>query len=287
MVAKIITSQPELSFSTLVDGMVAAAIAGARALLEAPAILLETKSDGSPVTPADLASDHAIRSVLQQHFPALPVISEECNQHPACDVTRDAFFLVDPLDGTKEFMEARQDFAICVALIMARRPVIGVIIAPALRRVWQGIVSAGEAHAEVFDLDARLGIITASRRGLRLQDAAHKPRSVITSRSHADSRSTCLLACFPEAHHMTMGAALKFTSVASGEACLYPRGTGSMEWDTAAGEAIVLAAGGCIMSETGSPIVYGKKSENFRNGPFIAGRSESLVKNALSQWAAC
>ncbi|MGL4637586.1 MAG: 3'(2'),5'-bisphosphate nucleotidase CysQ family protein [Beijerinckiaceae bacterium] len=260
----------------------AAAIAGGRALLASPRTLLETKQDGSPVTPADMASDRAIRGVLASLLPDIPVVSEEMTAEEVLSTSRQAFILVDPLDGTKEFLASRDDFAICIALVESGRPRAGVILAPALRKLW-----IANAEASEVDLDSQLEPKPETRKILRLEDHSSDPETIIMSRSHADQRSIALHNHFPAARQISMGAALKFAALATGEACLYPRGAGSMEWDTAAGEALLLAAGGAMLAEDGQPMIYGKNKLNYRNRPFIAGRSKRLVQSAMLQWAAC
>ncbi len=244
--------------------------------------LLETKRDGSPVTPADMASDKAIRTVLAGLLPDIPVVSEEMTAEEMLATARKAFILVDPLDGTKEYLANRNDFAICIALIESGRPRTGVILAPAMGKLW----IADAAASEVL-LDDSLCIRPETRKILTLTDDQQAPQTIIMSRSHQDERSVRLHSHFPAAHQVSMGAALKFAALAGGTACLYPRGSGSMEWDTAAGEALLLAAGGCMLAENGQPMVYGKRKRDFRNGPFIAGISERMVRAALVQWAAC
>jgi 3'(2'), 5'-bisphosphate nucleotidase len=282
MVAQIITRRRENALSILSGHFCTAALAGGRALLASSRTLLETKSDGSPVTPADMASDKAIRAALAAHLPAIPVVSEEMTGDAVLATTRRAFILVDPLDGTKEFLANRNDFAICIALIDSGRPRAGVILAPALGKLW-----VADAVASEFSLNQNLSIMPDSRRVLTLTDSQQSPHTLIMSRSHLDDRSLRLRAHFPEARQVSMGAALKFAALSTGDACLYPRGTGSMEWDTAAGEALLLAAGGSMLAENGQPMVYGKRKQQFRNGPFIAGTNERLVRAALVQWAAC
>ena len=288
MVAQFITSTGKRSFSELSDVFFAAASAGGRALLDTPAGAIETKSDGSPVTRADLASDTAIRNILSHHYQDVPIISEEHSTSLPHGHGDKPFILVDPMDGTKEYISGHHDYAICIGLIVARRPVAGIILAPAQKMAWQGIAQGAEFNqAEELALDNNLHKINSARKVLKLTRLNASPMSVVTSRSHSDAHSTQLIARFPDIRHVTMGAALKFVAVARGDACLYPRGTGSMEWDTAAGEAILMAAGGHVLATEGTPLVYGKANHNFCNGSFIAGSNKDIVQSALAQWAAC
>jgi 3'(2'), 5'-bisphosphate nucleotidase len=288
MVAQFITSAKKLSLSGLSEVFFVAASAGGRALLEAPANAIETKSDGSPVTRADLASDAAIRVILSHHFPDWPIISEEHEAELPQGHGDKPFILVDPMDGTKEYISGHSDYAICIGLIVAKRPVAGVILAPAQKMAWLGYMQGGGfGQADEVILDDNLEEKTGARKHLKLTNQKTLPTSVITSRSHSDMQSTKLISRFPGIRHVTMGAALKFTSIARGDACLYPRGMGSMEWDTAAGEAILMAAGGHMVTPDGLPLTYGKIDQHFRNRSFIAGCNKDIVQTALAQWAAC
>ncbi|MFM9974054.1 MAG: 3'(2'),5'-bisphosphate nucleotidase CysQ [Beijerinckiaceae bacterium] len=271
------------SIQEIAAGLLEAAAAGGRALLSASGHSVSIKPDGSPVTAADLASDWAIRNALTQRYPDIPSVSEEASINFPQEAARAPFFLIDPLDGTKEFLAGSPDFAICVALIVKQRPVAGVILAPAARML---CMAAGTATA--FTLDDHLQCHADSARVLKLKRREPAGKlTLVTSHSHSDERSLRLVQHFHGCSHRTMGAAVKFMAVANGEADLYPRGTGSMEWDTAAGEAIILASGGAMLGEDGEPMIYGKVEQGFRNGPFIAGRSKVLVQSALNQWAAC
>jgi 3'(2'), 5'-bisphosphate nucleotidase len=282
MVSQIITANAMPPLSDIAAGLFEAAAAGGRALLNASGHPVLIKTDGSPVTAADLASDHAIRESLARRFPMIPSVSEEASAGFREEAALAPFFLIDPMDGTKEFIAGSPDFAVCVALIVKRRPVAGVIVAPAA-----GTACMAAGDASCFTLDNALACREKSARILKLTGAAPEKLTLVTSRSHGDDRSLRLVRHFPDCAHRTMGAAVKFMAVARGEADLYPRGTGSMEWDTAAGEALVLAAGGAMLGEDGKPMFYGKTTEGFRNAPFIAGRSKALVRQALAQWAAC
>jgi 3'(2'), 5'-bisphosphate nucleotidase len=282
MVSQIITANAMPPLSEIAAGLFEAAAAGGRALLSASSRPMLIKTDGSPVTAADLASDHAIREFLARRFPMIPSVSEEASAGFRDGAAHAPFFLIDPMDGTKEFIAGSPDFAVCVALIVKGRPSAGVILAPASGT---GCMAAGEAS--FFTLNEALERRAESLRILTLKGATPATLTLVTSRSHGDERSLRLVQHFAHCEHRTMGAAVKFMAVATGEADLYPRGTGSMEWDTAAGEALVLAAGGAMLGEDGKPMLYGKTREGFRNGPFIAGRSKALVRSALAQWAAC
>jgi 3'(2'), 5'-bisphosphate nucleotidase len=277
------TTSSDLPLSGFARTLLMAAIAGGQALLEAPRRAATHKPDGSPVTPADMASDAAILRILHQERPDLRVVSEENIGNFSTRAAKEPFILVDPLDGTKEYIAGKPDFSICIGLIVHQRPVDGIILAPLLRKLW--ITSQGSASS--YDLDEHLFPVLESRQHLQIVEKKSAILKVITSRSHLDNRSLRLLRQLPDCQHETMGSAIKFSAIASGTADLYPRGTGSMEWDTAAGEAIIAAAGGTILGEDGMALHYGKWETGFRNAPFIAGSNVELVQKALVQWKPC
>jgi 3'(2'), 5'-bisphosphate nucleotidase len=215
------------------------------------------KEDGSPVTNADHRSQEIICRRLSQLAQRVPIVAEEglgCDDEPEAGET---FWLVDPLDGTKEFVSRNGEFTINIALIESEVPVLGVILAPALGRLF---AAAGTtAYAE----DA------AGRRSLAARTTPKEGATVVSSRSHGDPRALARLTADPGiAVSLTAGSSLKFCLVAAGEADLYPRFGRTMEWDTAAGDAIVRIAGGRVTDLEGQPLTYGKPG--FENPSFVA-----------------
>ncbi len=243
-----------------------AAAAGARicAVREAGFEVI-AKGDGSPLTEADLAAEAIIAEGLKRVCPAIPVVSEE-NAERATPPAGAAFILVDPLDGTREFLGATGEFTVNIALVKAARPVAGVVYAPALGRIWQGAVGAG---AQAADLPAGADPAAIAWRPIR---ARKRPAAMtaVASRSHLDADTKAFLETLPIAEHRSIGSALKFCLVAEGEADVYPRLAPTMEWDTAAGQAVLEAAGGRVTTREGAPFRYGKAADDWRNGPFIA-----------------
>jgi 3'(2'), 5'-bisphosphate nucleotidase len=216
-----------------------------------------TKADGSPVTEADERAEKVICAGLARLSPELPVMAEE-----GCDPERDeppegSFWLVDPLDGTKEFLSRSDEFTVNIALIEEAAPVLGVVLAPALGRLF-----AADRTTVVVEDDA-------GRRGLSARAAPAAGATLVSSRSHGDAEA---LARFCEgrriAASITAGSSLKFCLVAAGEADLYPRFGRTMEWDTAAGDAVLRAAGGRVTDLKGRSLRYGKPG--FANPPFVA-----------------
>jgi len=224
---------------------------------------IRAKSDQSPVTEADEAADRLITAGLRAEFPDLPLVTEE--QAATHGLEASTFLIVDPLDGTKEFIRRRGDFTVNIALVEAGRPVLGVVYAPAKGRLF--LTPAGGGAVEElgnFDPDlagpaTAIGVSTPDNRALR----------VVASKSHRDAATDAYIARYKVADSVSAGSSLKFCLVAAGEADLYPRLGPTMEWDTAAGNAVLAAAGGVVVERASlAPLVYGKPG--FRNPHFLA-----------------
>ncbi|MGG5808385.1 3'(2'),5'-bisphosphate nucleotidase CysQ [Falsiroseomonas sp. CW058] len=224
------------------------------------------KADGSPVTEADLAAEAVIAAGLAQVAPGIPVVSEEDAHRPA-PPGDGAFLLVDPLDGTREFLGQSGEFTVNIALIEGGRPVCGVVYAPALSRIWRGAVGHGAEHAVLPPgADAGAAAWTPSLARPRPDEGW----TAVASRSHLDAETRDFLARLPVAESRSIGSSLKFCLVADGEADVYPRFGPTCEWDTAAGQAVLEAAGGRVTRPDGAPFLYGKAAQGYRNGPFVA-----------------
>jgi 3'(2'), 5'-bisphosphate nucleotidase len=221
------------------------------------------KSDGSPVTAADLAADEIIRSALRQHVAGVTVVTEEsCAGLAAIDVGR--FILVDPLDGTTEFVKGSNEFTVNIALIDGGKPVAGAVYAPALRRLYLGGTAAHRLDLATGDLDPDFG----SLRSIGVKPPPPGGWRVVVSRSHLDPETRQWIERHRVADLRYAGSSLKFCTVAEGEADVYPRLGTTMEWDTAAGHAVLLAAGGRVSDLDGQPMIYGKP--DYRNEKFVA-----------------
>jgi 3'(2'), 5'-bisphosphate nucleotidase len=221
------------------------------------------KSDGSPVTAADLAADEVIRRELAQHLSGVVVISEE--SCPAASVANaDRFILVDPLDGTREFIKGSTEFTVNIALIEQGTPVAGAVHAPALGLLYVGGKTAYRARLANADADP----LSSEMQPIAVRPTPAEGWHVVVSRSHLDPATKEWIARHHIAEHRPAGSSLKFCLVAEGEADVYPRLGPTMEWDTAAGHAVLLAAGGSVMDLDGRPMQYGKP--DFSNGSFIA-----------------
>jgi len=212
----------------------------------------QRKADGSPVTMADFAADAAIREGLMRVAPTLPIVSEE-HAAPEPPLPRDAdYFLVDPLDGTREFIAGRDEYAVNIALMAGGTPVLGIITAPALALVWRGIVGWG-AERIAFAPDGTC----APPQRIHARPRPQGELSVLVSRSHLDPRTQAYLDGLPKARTVGSGSAVKFCRVADGSADLYPRLAPTRDWDVAAGHALVEAAGGRVAAPGGTQLAYG------------------------------
>lgn len=229
-------------------------------------MLVEGKSDGSPVTEADMAAHRIIADGLTKLAPDIPALSEE-RTDLAARPYKNSFFLVDPLDGTKEFVAGRDEFTVNVALITHGTPVLGIIAAPALGLVWRGIVGRG-AERLLMTKDGK------ARSAQPIHTRPHPgPRTawiVAVSRSHGDKRTEAFIAARPGAIRQALGSAVKFGRIAEGGADIYPRLAPTSEWDVAAGHAVVTAAGGRITDSKGAALCFGEAREDFLVPEFIA-----------------
>lgn len=227
-----------------------------------------SKADGSPVTEADLRAEAVIFERLAKASPAIPIVGEEAAAAGcAPSVEAGAFYLVDPLDGTKEFIARRDDFTVNIALIENGKPIAGIVYAPALQRAYV----AADGIAQRLDID-RSGRI-CDRREIRTRG---RETSIIAvaSRSHSCAETESFLARHRVQGCTSVGSSLKFCLLAEGQADVYPRFGRTMEWDTAAGDAVLAAAGGTVLRLDGSILKYGKCRQasdcDFANPHFVA-----------------
>ncbi len=222
------------------------------------------KGDLTPVTEADEAAERIILAGLAKIDPTVPVISEEAAAAGRIPEVSQKFFLVDPLDGTKEFISKNGEFTVNIALVENGVPVAGVVYAPALKRIFWGEKAVGAAHG-VIENDVATGWQKLGVRSLPSDGA-----TVVASRSHRDQATDDFLKTVKVKSLCSAGSSLKFCLVAAAEADLYPRFGRTMEWDTAAGHAVLMAAGGKVMTVDGPALVYGKRARGYDNPGFIA-----------------
>lgn len=220
------------------------------------------KADGSPVTSADEASEALLLAGLSRLLPGVPVVSEEqagIGPPPCC---AGDFVLVDPLDGTREFVAGLPEYTVNLALIHAGTPVFGVVAAPALGQLWRGCVGA---RAERVALDGE-----SSPTPIAVRPWPERDPVAVVSRSHLDRRTTALLAAVPGLRSEPCGSSLKFCRLAEGRADFYPRLAPTSEWDIAAGHAVLAAAGGAVTRADGGAIAYGQAQAGFCVPSFLA-----------------
>ncbi len=254
---------PSNDFSILRPAIVAIARRAAVAILEIyeGGFAVRNKVDRTPLTEADERSEAIIVAALRELTPGLPVVAEESQARGETVFAQPpppSFWLVDPLDGTREFVDRNGQFAINIGLIQDGRPVLGVILVPIEGIAWSGIVGAG-AFRQV-----RGGAETP----IRARAKPAKGLVVVTSRSHASGAEGAVASAHAIAEHRRLGSAAKFGLIAEGSADLYPRMGPTSEWDTCAGEALLVAAGGHVERTDGRLLEYGKPG--FRNPDFIA-----------------
>lgn len=215
---------------------------------------VEEKNDKSPVTEADLLVDEILSDILGNLFPDVPIVTEEQAESHRADLGDEPYFLVDPIDGTKEFVKKTGEFTINIGLIEKRTPTYGIVFAPAIDRMFIGSKSA----CEICDGERTQITVSGCDGAMR----------AVASRSHRNEPTNEFLSANDIVDTVSAGSSLKFCLLAAGEADVYPRFGPTMEWDTAAGHAVLLAAGGMVLLENGDPLLYSKPE--FRNPNFIA-----------------
>jgi 3'(2'), 5'-bisphosphate nucleotidase len=222
------------------------------------------KDDQSPVTLADTASEAAILDGLRRILPGVPVVSEEMSGREAPPALNGSFVLVDPLDGTREFIAGRDDFTVNVAIVTRGTPIAGIVAAPNRHQLWRGIVGGQAERLRMLPDGADQAEPIRARRWPEQGGVA------TVSRSHLDPDTEQFLAGLGPVTRNSAGSAIKFCRIAEGAADIYPRLATTCEWDVAAGHALVVAAGGIVTTPAGGPLTFGQAAKNFRVPAFIA-----------------
>ncbi len=252
----------------------ALALPAGRRILEVRAggFATELKQDESPVTAADREAEQIILEGLRRELPDIPVVAEEEAAGGAeYGPTPREFILVDPLDGTREFVNGNGDFTVNIALIRDGAPVVGVVYAPVSRKLYAG--AQGRAELVVSSEDHH----ALGRQPIRTRAVPQNP-VIVASRSHRTPETDAFIARYPGADLVSVGSSLKFCLLAAGEADIYPRCGPTMQWDTAAGDAVLRAAGGMTTTFEGAPLVYGfvQAEKPFLSPHFLAvGRAQT------------
>jgi 3'(2'), 5'-bisphosphate nucleotidase len=225
------------------------------------------KSDRSPVTDADDRAEKIILAGLAMHFPNIPVIAEESAAAGHIPEIQNQFFLVDPLDGTKEFISRNGEFTVNIALVENQKAILGVVYAPAISVIYVGQPGKGSNRSSLRPSDS---LDETNWQLINTRVLPAEGATVLASRSHRDAETNDYLASCKVKEIIGAGSSLKFCTIAEGKADLYPRFGRTMEWDTAAGHAVLTAAGGKVMQADGNPLLYGKRARGFDNPAFIA-----------------
>jgi len=232
------------------------------------------KQDASPVTEADQRAEAIILAGLAELAPEIAIVAEEEAAAGRVPQAQSRFFLVDPLDGTKEFVSRNGEFTVNIGLIEEGEPVMGAVYAPALGKLYWGQKGEGAHMADV--IDGRIENV----RAIHVRKAPSDGLLAVGSRSHGGAETQAYLEAFPIRDFVAAGSSLKFCLIAAGEADIYPRMGRTMEWDTAAGDAILRAAGGRVETLDGRPLIYGKRDipleSDFANPFFVAFGNASI-----------
>ncbi|UMY19957.1 3'(2'),5'-bisphosphate nucleotidase CysQ [Methylobacterium organophilum] len=219
----------------------------------------QLKPDGSPASLADARSEACILERLRNAWPGIPVVAEETCCDAAC---APLFFLVDPLDGTRDFLAGSQQYCVNICLVRDKRPIASAVAAPGLFRVW----CAGDTAREAPIREGR----PAEWHAVSVRAAPGGGLVALVSRRHGDSDTDACLERLPIAERRVASSALKFCLIAAGEADIYVRCAPTMEWDTAAGDHVLTVAGGRVLGPEGAEVTYGHRARFYRNGPFAA-----------------
>lgn len=226
----------------------------------------EHKQDTSPVTAADIAANKVLMKAIPPLIRNCPVVSEEDNESIVSNANKNRFWLIDPLDGTKEFINRNNEFTVNVALVEDGCVVLGVVYAPALNEMYWGGAKFG-AYRQTKNNKLELIKVTEP----------HNRYRVIASKSHFNTETSTFISKLGDCDLMQAGSSLKFCRIAEGSADIYPRFTPTHEWDTAAAHAVIEGAGGAVLDINGAPLLYGK--QNFLNPYFIACSNSNMLKH--------
>jgi 3'(2'), 5'-bisphosphate nucleotidase len=275
-----VTSQSDITPGVavrLMDDLTAIVARAAVVICNKPAntVVHRLKPDHSPVTAADEASEAMILEGLSRLLPGVPVIAEESAPGMPPRVLGPSFIVVDPLDGTREFLAGSDEFTVNLGIVTAGIPIAGIVASPMRGLIWRGVAGHGAERMRLLSDGADRPQAIQTRRW-PAQDAI-----AAVSRSHFDTATDALLAHLAPVSRKPSGSAVKFCYVAEGSVDIYPRLATTCEWDVAAGHALVVAAGGMIATPQGEPLRYGRAAENYRVPAFIAWGDPAKAASAM------
>jgi 3'(2'), 5'-bisphosphate nucleotidase len=258
----------------LLDALTAISLSAAAAIRDSHGSgRIHIKADNSPVTAADEAAESAIHDGLSRLVPHLPIISEEEAERQKPSVSTGSYFLVDPLDGTREYIAGRDEYTINIGLISEGIPIAGIITAPALGLIWRGVVGRG---AERLEFSSRK---TSPPIPIHTRSRPERELVVMISRSHLDAATQAYLGGLAHTRCIGCGSSLKFCRLAEGVADHYPRLGPTRDWDVAAGHAILAAAGGSVIEPDGASLRYA--TPDLRIPAFLAWGAPAPTEGAL------
>jgi len=254
-------------YTNIIENLLATTLDAGRVIMEVYAtdFSVTEKADSSPVTIADQRAEVVITDALNKISPHIPIVGEEAASEGIIpDISAGTFWLVDPLDGTKEFIHRRGAFTVNIGLIEDKKVRAGIVFAPDKKQIWWGIVGKGAWTADVENYKLK------NTRPINTRKAVADQLVIVASKSHRSEALEAWLTQYPTADHISIGSSLKFCLLAEGKADLYPRLGPTCEWDTAAAHAVLEAAGGSVTNFDGSAFTYAKNTKTFLNPNFIA-----------------
>jgi 3'(2'), 5'-bisphosphate nucleotidase len=271
-------------FSALANTLLPAVLAAGAAQMRyfADGVSVETKADTSPVTAADRESEALLLDGLWHAARGVPVIAEESMSLGQSPPRGTAFFLVDPLDGTREFVNRRPEFTVNIGLVVGSKPVFGLIYAPALGELFVTLGGGRAVSAEIPVTAGSANLPDRELRDLHTRAPDLAALTVIESQSHRTAETEAFLKGYAVADVQRSGSSLKFCRIAQGRGDFYARLGPTCEWDTAAGQAILEAAGGSVTDLAWTPLTYGKSNASYKNPHFVAWARTPIAPRADS-----
>jgi len=267
-----------LDHAKLAEALLPSVLAAGRIEMRhfAAGVDVEIKPDASPVTAADREAEAVLLEGLSRAARGVPVIAEESVGKASPPAPGAAYFLVDPLDGTREFASRREEFTINIGLVVGAAPAFGMIYAPALRALYVTLEPGVAVEARIAPDSEGISIAECALSPLRTREPDPNALVALESRSHRNKAAEDFFARFGVAHVKCAGSSLKFCMIARGEADFYARLGPTREWDTAAGHAVLTAAGGTVTTVDGTPLAYGKSAQSYLNPHFVAWGRQPL-----------
>lgn len=244
-------------------------------------VAVEQKSDASPVTIADREAEAVLVAAIAAAAPGIPIVAEEAVAAGRVPEIGREFFLVDPLDGTREFIEQRGEFTVNIALVREGAPVFGIVYAPACEELYVTLATSSAAFARIAPREEPVALADIGLAPIRTRMPDPFAMVALASRSHSNAETEAFLGRYRIAARTNAGSSLKFCCIARGTADIYPRLGPTMEWDTAAGHAVLVAAGGSVTTLDGAPLRYGNTARGLRNPHFVAWGTPTPIAPAI------